>query len=59
MPWTRRSTADGSEAVYVGHCIPGSTVDPQAPRYAVACEPPNAFVWGEEVMAFFQAHPDR
>jgi polyhydroxybutyrate depolymerase len=40
-----------------GHCIAGSTSDPYAPQYAIPCELPNAFVWGEEVMAFFQAHP--
>lgn len=40
-----------------GHCIAGSTTDPYAPQYAIPCELPNAFVWGEEVMAFFQAHP--
>jgi len=40
-----------------GHCIPGSTTDPQAPQYAIPCKPPNSFVWGEQVMAFFMAHP--
>jgi len=40
-----------------GHCIPGSTTDPQAPQYAIPCKLPNAFVWGEEVMRFFRAHP--
>lgn len=40
-----------------GHCIPGSTMDPQAPQYAIPCKLPNAFVWGEQVMAFFLAHP--
>lgn len=42
-----------------GHCFPGSTQDPQASQYAVPCELPNAFVWGEEVMKFFKAHPKR
>ena len=40
-----------------GHCIAGSTTDPYAPQYAIPCQLPNAFTWGEEVMAFFQAHP--
>ena len=40
-----------------GHCIAGSTSDPQAPQYAIPCKLPNAFVWGEEVMKFFIAHP--
>jgi polyhydroxybutyrate depolymerase len=40
-----------------GHCIPGSTVDPQAPQYALPCNLPNAFAWGQEVMTFFLAHP--
>lgn len=40
-----------------GHCIPGSTTDPQAPQYAIPCVLPNAFTWGEEVLAFFVAHP--
>jgi polyhydroxybutyrate depolymerase len=48
--------ADGTEAAFGGHCIPGSTVDPQAPQYAVACAAPTAFVWGEAVMGFFAAH---
>ena len=42
-----------------GHCFPGSTLDPFAPQYAVPCKGPNAFVWGQEVMKFFQAHPKR
>ena len=40
-----------------GHCIPGSTMDPQAPQYAIPCKLPDAFIWGEEVMKFFLAHP--
>jgi len=40
-----------------GHCIVGSTTDPLAPQYAIPCQPPNAFVWGEEVMKFFMANP--
>ena len=42
-----------------GHCFPGSTMDPNAPQYAVPCAPPNAFTWGEEVMKFFVAHPKK
>ena len=39
-----------------GHCIPGSPAI-HATQYAYACQGPNAFNWGEEVMRFFQAHP--
>jgi hypothetical protein len=42
-----------------GHCFPGSTSDPLAPQYAYPCKGPNAFVWGQEVLKFFQAHPRR
>ena len=48
---------DGPFASARGHCIAGSTTDPYAPQYAIPCKLPNAFVWGEEVMAFFRAHP--
>jgi dienelactone hydrolase len=41
----------------LGHCVPGSAADPYARQYALPCKPPNAFVWGEEVMRFFRAHP--
>jgi len=50
------TVADGPFASANGHCIPGSTTDPYAPQYAIPCELPNAFVWGEEVMRFFRAH---
>lgn len=40
-----------------GHCIPGSTSDPNAAQYAIPCKGPNSFVWGEQVMQFFLAHP--
>ncbi|HEY5951643.1 MAG TPA: hypothetical protein VIV40_39385, partial [Kofleriaceae bacterium] len=40
-----------------GHCIVGSTTDPTAPQYAIPCQLPTKFVWGDEVMAFFIAHP--
>jgi hypothetical protein len=49
--------ADGPFADARGHCIPGSPADPRAPQYAIPCELPNAFAWGDEVMAFFLAHP--
>jgi dienelactone hydrolase len=49
---------DGTEAAFAGHCMPGSTFSPYAPAYAIACAPPNAFVWGEAVMEFFAAHAD-
>lgn len=42
-----------------GHCFPGSTMDPFAPQYAVPCKGPNAFTWGEQVIAFFEAHPKK
>lgn len=51
------TVADGPWADARGHCIAGSTTDPYAPQYAIPCKLPNAFVWGEEVMAFFRAHP--
>ena len=48
----------GSRPV-TGHCFPGSTVyyDPENPFQTFACEPPNSFNWGEELMKFFIAHP--
>jgi polyhydroxybutyrate depolymerase len=49
---------DGPWADAKGHCFPGSKMDPYAPQYAVPCAPPNAFTWGDEVMKFFEAHPD-
>jgi poly(3-hydroxybutyrate) depolymerase len=50
---------DGPWGFAQGHCIPGSRVDPYGPRYALACKLPNGFIWGEEVMKFFRAHPLR
>ncbi len=49
------STSDFASAK--GHCIVGSTTDPLAPQYAIPCQLPTKFVWGEEVMKFFMAHP--
>jgi len=51
------TVGDGPFASARGHCIAGSTTDPYAPQYAIPCVLPNSFVWGEEVMAFFIAHP--
>jgi poly(3-hydroxybutyrate) depolymerase len=51
------TVADGPWANAKGHCIPGSTMDPYAPQYAIPCQLPDAFVWGEQVMTFFQHHP--
>jgi polyhydroxybutyrate depolymerase len=52
-----QTVADGPWASAQGHCIAGSTMDPYAPQYAIPCQLPNAFVWGDEVMQFFLAHP--
>ena len=51
------TVSPGPWASAKGHCIPGSTMDPQAPQYAIPCKLPNSFVWGEQVMTFFLAHP--
>ncbi len=51
------TVANGPFGSARGHCIPGSTTDPYAQQYAIPCVLPNAFVWGEEVLAFFRAHP--
>jgi pimeloyl-ACP methyl ester carboxylesterase len=48
---------NGPFASAKGHCIPGSTSNPYAAQYAIPCELPNAFVWGQRVMSFFEAHP--
>jgi dienelactone hydrolase len=48
---------DGPFGSAQGHCIAGSTSDPYAAQYAIPCKLPNSFVWGEEVMGFFLAHP--
>jgi hypothetical protein len=52
-----QTVADGPWASSKGHCIAGSTMDPYAPQYAIPCQLPNSFVWGEQVMQFFIAHP--
>lgn len=51
------TVGDGPFGSARGHCIPGSTSDPYAPQYAIPCVLPNAFTWGEQVLAFFIAHP--
>ena len=53
------TVASGPFGSAKGHCFPGSTLDPFAPQYAVPCKLPNAFTWGEQVMAFFEAHPKK
>jgi poly(3-hydroxybutyrate) depolymerase len=53
------TAADGPWGFAKGHCFPGSTTDPYGPLYALPCRSPNAFVWGDEVLRFFQAHPKR
>lgn len=49
-----------ASATLRGHCYPGSDdLNGGAPGqlFGFACVPPNGFDWGEEVMAFFLAHP--
>ena len=49
-----------SQSFTLGHCFPGSMdLDGGAPGqvFGFACQPPNGFVWGDEVMKFFVAHP--
>jgi poly(3-hydroxybutyrate) depolymerase len=48
------------QTLTMGHCIPGSKdLDGGEPGqvFGFACQPPNSFVWGDEVMKFFLAHP--
>jgi polyhydroxybutyrate depolymerase len=42
-----------------GHCFPGSTDPGGQPGqlFSFKCEQPAAFVWGQEVVDFFVAHP--
>ena len=51
------TVTNGPWAGAKGHCIPGSKMDPYNFQYAIPCVLPNSFVWGEQVMAFFKAHP--
>ena len=49
-----------SQTFTKGHCFPGSKdLDGGEPGqvFGFACQPPNSFVWGDEVMKFFMAHP--
>lgn len=70
--WTRYESSAGALFEFLqhdyqgasllgGHCYPGSTDPGGAPGqiFSFACDPPNAFVWGEAVMSFFMAHPRR
>ena len=49
----------GPAAAAKGHCVPGSTYNPNATQYAYACNPnpANGFDWGAEVLAFFERNP--
>jgi poly(3-hydroxybutyrate) depolymerase len=52
-------TYTASSGILKGHCFPGSK-DPgglKGQLFSFACTSPNAFVWGEEVIEFFKAHP--
>jgi dienelactone hydrolase len=43
-----------------GHCFPGSmdqSVTLPNQLMSFGCSPPNSFVWGQEALAFFMAHP--
>jgi hypothetical protein len=70
--WTRYTNASGnvfefiqhdyaaSSFVLKGHCYPGSpdlNGGEPGQLFGFACEPPNAFNWGQAVMQFFMAHP--
>lgn len=49
-----------SQSLTKGHCFPGSNdLDGGVPGqvFGFACQPPNSFVWGDEVMKFFVEHP--
>ncbi len=69
--WTRYTNGKGTVFEFVqhdyttpaivlkGHCYPGSKDPGNAPGqlFTFACTGPNAFVWGEEAIKFFKAHP--
>jgi hypothetical protein len=70
--WTRYENSAGAVFEFIehdyqgasllgGHCYPGSTDPGGAPGqlFSFACDPPNAFTWGDAVIAFFIAHPRR
>lgn len=56
---TYETSPTGAAASAKGHCVPGSTYDPNAAQYAYACNPTPAsgFDWGAEVLAFFERTP--
>ena len=47
----------GPLATNQGHCMPGADAHTGTVWDALGCTAPNAFVWGQEVLAFFIAHP--
>jgi polyhydroxybutyrate depolymerase len=69
--WTRYVSASGNVFEYIehdytaystilaGHCFPGSTDIGTEPfgLKGYGCEQTSPFVWGQAVIAFFQAHP--
>src|SRR5262249_52456652 len=48
-----------SQTKLLGHCYPGSTDPGGQPGqlFSFKCEQATSFTWGEEVVAFFVAHP--
>jgi polyhydroxybutyrate depolymerase len=53
-------TYSASSALLGGHCFPGSSDTSggePGQLFGFGCIGPNAFDWGEEVIAFFKAHP--
>lgn len=48
-----------SQTKLLGHCYPGSTDPGNQPGqlFSFKCDQTASFNWGEEVVAFFQAHP--
>ena len=44
-----------------GHCFPGSTDDGthKGQVTSFACDGPDSFDWGAEVLAWFETHPPR
>lgn len=49
----------GLLAANAGHCVPGAKPASGTIWDGLACKAPNAFAWGDEVIAFFQAHPKK
>ncbi len=49
----------GALAANAGHCVPGATPATSTVWDQLACKPPTAFVWGQEVLDFFTAHPKK